>query len=110
MQAEQTSTTGEPLEIMVLGMSRAHFYGKARRRVFTTLPEGFAEPGYCALLLKTMYRTEDAPSVWRDTWNDHLRQAGRALGQGELCSVCIMMLCVVCVMVMISLLSLHVMT
>ena len=61
---EQTSAKGEPLEMMVLDVSRAHFYGVARRRVFTTVPEGREEEGYCALLRRTMYGTEDAAAVW----------------------------------------------
>ncbi len=40
--------------MLVLDISRAHFYGEARRRVFTILPE------VCAMLQKTMYDTEDA--------------------------------------------------
>lgn len=83
MQTEQANSKNEPLEMMILDISRAHFYGEARRRVFTTLPEGYEEPGYCALLLKTMYGTEDAASVWQDTWGDHLREAGFRLGRAS---------------------------
>ncbi len=99
MQTEQVNAKGEPLEIMVIDISRAHFYGIARRRVFTMLPEGFEEPGYCSLLLKTMYGTEDAASVWQDTWSDHLRSDGVRIGllqarhssRSQVCSVdCVM--------------------
>ena len=83
IQTEQKNEKGENLEMMVLDISRAHFYGEARRRVFTTLPEGFEEPGYCALLLKTMYGTEDAASVWQDTWSDHLRRGGVRIGRAS---------------------------
>ena len=55
MQIEQVSKKGEPLEMMCLDVSRAHFYGESRRRVFTTLPPGYEDDGFCALLLKTMY-------------------------------------------------------
>ena len=47
---------------------RAHFYGESRRQVFTNLPEGDEEEGYCALLQKTMYGTQDASSVWQETY------------------------------------------
>ena len=83
MQTEQVNSKGEDLEMMVLDISRAHFYGEARRRVFTTLPEGYQESGQCALLLKTMYGTEDAASVWQDTWSDHVRSDGVRIGQAS---------------------------
>ena len=83
MQTEKTNSRGEELEMMVLDISRAHFYGEARRRVFTTLPEGYEKPGYCALLLKTMYGTEDAASVWQDTWTDHLRADAIEIGKAS---------------------------
>ena len=67
MQTEQRNSKGERLELMVIDISRAHFYGISRRKVYTTLPEGYEEPGKCALLLKSMYGTEDAASIWQDT-------------------------------------------
>ena len=83
MQTQKVDSKGEALEIMILDVSRAHFYGLARRRVFTTLPEGYEEEGYCALLLKTLYGTEDASNIWQDTWTDHLREDGHRIGQAS---------------------------
>lgn len=83
MQTEKVNHRGEPLEMMVFDISRAHFYGLAKRRVFTKLPEGFEEPGMCALLLKTMYGTEDAASIWEDTWSQHLVKFGVKLGRAS---------------------------
>ena len=80
MQTEQVNSRGEELEMMVLDVSRAHFYGESRRRVFTTLPPGHEDPGFCALLLKTMYGTEDAASIWQDTWSEHVKTHGVRLG------------------------------
>ena len=80
MMTEQHSASGEALEIMVFDVSRAHFYGVAKRRVFTTLPEGRERPGYCALLRRTMYGTEDAAAIWLDTWTEHITKAGYTTG------------------------------
>ena len=83
LQTEQRNSKGEPLEMLVLDVSRAHFYGASRRKVYTTLPEGYEEEGKCALLLRTMYGTEDAAHIWLDTWNDHLRAGGYQLGRSN---------------------------
>ena len=80
MMTEQTSASGEPLEMIVIDVSRAHFYGVARRRVFTTLPEGREEEGYCALLQRTMYGTEDAAAIWGDTWAEHIAKKDYKVG------------------------------
>ena len=68
MMTEQFSSAGGPLEMMVLDISKAHFHGKSRRRVYTALPEGREEEkeeeGKCALLLRTIYGTEDAAAIW----------------------------------------------
>ena len=61
--------------VAVFDVSRAHFYGLSRRRVFVELPEGWRAAGRCGVLLKTMYGTQDAAQVWADTWSEHL--AGR---------------------------------
>ena len=47
-------------KIDFIDIRRAHFYSKARRRVFVKLPPEDAEPGMCCLLLKSMYGTRDA--------------------------------------------------
>ena len=63
MQTERYNSKCERPELLVLDVTRAHFYGTSRRMVFTNLPEGYEEEGKCALLEKTMYGTEDAASI-----------------------------------------------
>ena len=60
---------------MCVGVSHGTpFNGTCRWRVFTTLPPGDEEEGYCALLVKTMYGTEDAAEVWQGTWTYHMER------------------------------------
>ena len=54
--------TLKAFEIKIIGISRAHSYGKSRRPVYTNLPPGREQPGKCAKLLKTMYGIQDASS------------------------------------------------
>ena len=76
------SRFGKPLKMKILDISRAHFYGTSRRRVFCNLPEGEEIPGKCALLKKSMYGTMDAASIWQETYTnllaDHDIKAGLA--------------------------------
>ena len=46
--------------MMFIDISRAHFHSPARRRVFVELPPERRRPGWCGLLLKSMYGTRDA--------------------------------------------------
>ena len=80
MQTQQVDEDGADLELGVWDVSRAHFYGKSKREVFTTLPPGYEEPGFCARLLRTMYGTEDAASIWHDTWAEHVEKNGYTCG------------------------------
>ena len=74
------SRFGRPLRMKILDISRAHFYGTSRRRVFCNLSEGEEIPGKCAL--KSMYGTMDAASIWQETYTnllaDHDIKAGLA--------------------------------
>ena len=80
---EQVDSRGRPLCIGVWDVSRAHFYGKSRRRVYTTLPEEMAKPGFVARLCKTMYGTQDAAHVWLETWGEQLEANEYALGKSN---------------------------
>ena len=40
MVTQKVSKRGNPLQLKILDISRAHFYGVSRRRVFANLPEG----------------------------------------------------------------------
>lgn len=70
----------EKLVLAVFDVSRAHFYGVSRRRVYVEMPDGWKSPGYCGVLLKTMYGTQDAAQVWHETWSGHLEASGIAVG------------------------------
>jgi len=52
MVTRRTSKSGKPLKIAFWDVSRARFYGKARRRVFAKLPDEDAEEGKRALVLR----------------------------------------------------------
>ena len=65
LATKRKSKRGKPLKLALFDISRAHFYGKAQREIYVTLPEGDDEEGKCALLLKTMYGTQDASHVWQ---------------------------------------------
>ena len=81
--SEDPTKLDDPFKIMLIDVSRAHFYGESRRKVYTTLPEGYEEPGKCALLLRTMYGTEDAANIWLSTWNAHVEGCGYAIGSSN---------------------------
>ena len=62
-----------PFEMATWDVSRAHFYGEARRWIYTCLPEGHEQSGKLARLCRSMYGTRDAASIWEDTWSDVLK-------------------------------------
>lgn len=55
MSSKQFSTRGKRYKLGLIDISRAHFYGQSKRRVYCTLPEGQEQAGKCALLKRTMY-------------------------------------------------------
>ena len=54
-----------PFEMATWDVSRAHFYGEARRWIYTFLPEGHEQVGKLARLCRSMYGTRDAASISR---------------------------------------------
>eukprot|EP00971_Amphidinium_carterae_P120218 2381734-Amphidinium_carterae.1 len=54
------SKRGKPLYLASWDVSRAHLYGEIRRPVWCHLPEGDAEPGKMARLLKSVYGLQEA--------------------------------------------------
>ena len=80
------STAGKQLTLKFTDISRAHFYGKAERRVFVTLPEGDEEQGVCGLLKRTMYGTRDASAVWQRSYTTLLRKHGFQTGKAYPCT------------------------
>ena len=53
-----------PFEMATRDVSRAHYYGEARRWIYTFLPEGHEQVGKLARLCRSMYGTRDAASIW----------------------------------------------
>ena len=66
------SPRGLPLKLGFWDVSRAHLYGEAQRDLFVRLPE--EDGGGCARLLRSMYGTQDAASVWQSDWSKQLEQ------------------------------------
>ena len=74
MASKQFSTRGKRYKLGLIDISRAHFYGQSKRRVYCTLPEGEEQAGKCALLKRTMYGTLDAANIWQETYVEILKE------------------------------------
>ena len=85
MTTLRVSRRGGKLSLRLIDISRAHFYGRATRRVFVTLPEGDESEGKCALLLKTMYGTRDASSTWQRDYSELMSKYGFSAGKAWPC-------------------------
>ncbi|CAK0875118.1 unnamed protein product [Prorocentrum cordatum] len=72
------SPRGLPLKIGFWDVSRAHLYGDAQRVLFVRLPE--EEGGGVARLLRSMYGTQDAASVWQSDWSRQLLEDSWRMG------------------------------
>lgn len=74
---------------MKLGLwdiSRAHFYGTPKRTIYIGLPPEDEQEGgepQCGLLLKSMYGTQDAPSIWQSHYTELLQKAGLVRGKSN---------------------------
>ena len=79
----QQTKRGGVLKMGLYDISRAHFYGVAKRRVFVSLPDEEAEPGKCALLKRTMYGTRDASATWQDDYLEHIESKGYRRGKSS---------------------------
>ena len=89
-----------PFEIATWDVSRAHFYGEARRWIHAFLHEGHEHVGKLARLCRSMYGTRDAASIWGDTWSDVLKE--RSEPRAQLSSAVAMEISKDCVMVTTS--------
>ena len=59
----------------VYDISRAQFYGAAKRRVFVKPPPEMGYPeGTCGLLLKSWYGTQDASAIWQAGYSELLKE------------------------------------
>ena len=78
----------DPHKIMLVDVSRAHFYADAVRDVYIQLPEEDPEsqhPGKCGKLEKTMYGTLDAAERWAEHYAATLCAAGFIRGTASPC-------------------------
>ena len=73
LATRKVNRKGRALQLALNDISRAHFYGVAKRQIYASLPPGDEQEGMCALLLKTMYGTQDAAHVWQDDYSNHLK-------------------------------------
>jgi len=76
---KQRSIHGRKLKMALWDISRAHFYGTPKRKIYIELPseEPAADGGkMCGLLEKSMYGTQDAPSIWQSHYSQILIDAG----------------------------------
>ena len=72
---------GKDLRLALYDISRAHVYGRAQRERYVTLPPGAGQEGYCAILKKTMYGTQDASHVWQEDYSNHVKRKHSHQGQ-----------------------------
>ena len=81
LATRKTSKKGRDLRMALYDISRAHFYGEAQREIYVTLPPGDEQEGFCAILKKTMYGTQDASHVWQQDYSNHLIKNSFKQGQ-----------------------------
>lgn len=81
MTSMKVSRAGSPLLLKLIDISRAHFYGESKRNVYTNLPEGDEQPGKCAKLVRSMYGTQDASSIWQETYSRLVQEHGIEIGR-----------------------------
>ena len=77
------STRGGELKLAFWDVSRAHFYGHARRRIFARLPDEDYTEGKVALLQRSWYGTQDAASIWQDDYAGLLAENGYVAGKSN---------------------------
>ena len=77
-----------PQKILILDVSRAHFYARASRDVYIQLPKEDARSGerdVCGKLLRTMYGTLDALEKWGEHYSQILLSHGFVRGRASPC-------------------------
>ena len=86
--SEPPIASSDPYKIMLVDVSRAHFYADAVRHVFIQLPAEDPQssvPGACGKLEKTMYGTLDAAERWGEHYAETLVKAGFVRGVASPC-------------------------
>ena len=88
LASEDPAKQSDPLKVVLVDVSRAHFYAPAVRDVFIQLPPEDEEskvPGRCGKLHRTMYGTLDAAEQWGIHYSNTLINAGFQQGQASPC-------------------------
>ena len=80
---DRVSAKGRRLKLGLWDISRAHFYGVPKRRIYVELPPEDAEEGFCGLLEKSMYGCQDAPAIWQDHYTQLLLKHGFQRGRSN---------------------------
>ena len=83
---QKRSKHGELLKMGLWDISRAHFYGVPKRKIFIELPseEPASEGGQnCGLLERSMYGAQDAPNIWQSHYSQILVDAGYQRGKSN---------------------------
>ena len=76
---KRKSCHNQPLKLGLWDISRAHFYGTPKRKIYIELPpedEASKDGQTCGLLVKSMYGTQDAPNIWQTHYTETLQKAG----------------------------------
>lgn len=85
---EDPGESRDPYKILLVDVSRAHFYAPATREVYIRLPpeDPKANDGTtCGKLLRTMYGTLDAADHWAEHYSKVLAAAGFERGKASPC-------------------------
>ena len=89
--SEAASSNQKWTVLLVIDVRRAYFYAKARRRIYTELPEGDGGgPGsrQRGLLRKSLYGTRDAAQNWECKLGGFLEKIGLRTRQASKCFYC----------------------
>ena len=88
LAARGNPKTGRPRRILLLDVSRAHWYPDATREVYVRLPPEdprAGEPDVCGRLERSMYGALDAAQRWADHYTKILIEAGFLKGSASPC-------------------------
>ena len=78
-----TGTDGR--KIMILDAKKAHLHAYAEREMFVELPPERRRPGFCGRLVRSLYGTRDAPSLWEKFAASQLEGLGFIRGLASSC-------------------------
>ena len=86
--SEDPTNASDPFRVLLVDVSRAHFYAPATREVYIQLPPEDPRAGdgvSCGRLLRTMYGTLDAADHWASHYSEVLDKAGFKRGEASPC-------------------------